>query len=191
MAVHLILVSVNRVHRSLHGSVQVVSDCLGALQQVTYLPPYHIPSRCKHSNIFKNILVNCGDLTFSVHYSHVKAHQDNTAAFDKLSRKSQLNCNVITLPSSASIRKTPIRRGEACSSHSSQSEYSLGPRNYCQKQAPSSNFTPISGWPGVSFTGRKYCCGTSLTRLTGNRSRRLCTRCPGYSKYGQQSTYWG
>jgi hypothetical protein len=32
MAVHLILVSVNRVHRSLRRSVQVVSDCLGALQ---------------------------------------------------------------------------------------------------------------------------------------------------------------
>jgi hypothetical protein len=29
---------------------------------------------------------------FGVYYSHVKAHQDDTAAFDKLSRKSQLNC---------------------------------------------------------------------------------------------------
>jgi hypothetical protein len=89
MAVHLILVSVNRVHKSLHGSIQVVSDCLGALQQVTYLPPYHIPSRC---NILKNLLVNCRDLMFSIHYSHVKAHQDDKTAFNKLSRKSQLNC---------------------------------------------------------------------------------------------------
>jgi hypothetical protein len=59
MAVHLILVSMNWVHKSLRGSVQVVSNCLGALQQVTYLPPYRIPSRCKHSNILKNLLVNC------------------------------------------------------------------------------------------------------------------------------------
>jgi hypothetical protein len=32
MAVHLILVSMNRVHNSLRGSKQVVSGCLGALQ---------------------------------------------------------------------------------------------------------------------------------------------------------------
>ncbi len=32
MAVHLILVSMNRVHKSLRRSIQVVSDCLGALQ---------------------------------------------------------------------------------------------------------------------------------------------------------------
>jgi hypothetical protein len=82
----------NRVHKPLCGNVQVVSDCLGALQWVTYLPPYCIPSRCKHSNILKIILVNCQDLTFSVHYSHIKAHQDDTTAFDKLSRKLQLNC---------------------------------------------------------------------------------------------------
>jgi hypothetical protein len=29
---------------------------------------------------------------FSVHYYHVKAHQDDKTAFNKLSRKSQLNC---------------------------------------------------------------------------------------------------
>jgi hypothetical protein len=59
MAIHLILISMNQVLKSLSGNVQVVSNCLGALQWVTYLPPYCIPSRCKHSNILKNILVNC------------------------------------------------------------------------------------------------------------------------------------
>jgi hypothetical protein len=191
MAVHLILVSVNWVHRSLHGSVQVVSNCLGALQRVTYLPPYRIPSRCKHSNILKNILVNCQGLTFSIHYSHIKMHQDNTAAFDKLSRKSQLNCICNHLAKQRLNEEDTERKGgEACSSHLSQSEYSLGPRNYRQKQAPSSDFTPIGGWSGVSFTGRRYCCGMSLTRSTENWSTRLCTWCPGYSKYGRQSTYW-
>jgi hypothetical protein len=53
MAIHLILVSVNRVHKSLSGNAKVVSNCLGALQWVTYLPPYRIPSRCKHSNILQ------------------------------------------------------------------------------------------------------------------------------------------
>jgi hypothetical protein len=92
MAIHLILVSVNWVHKSLSGSAKVVSDCLGTLQQVTYLPPYQIPSRCKHSDILNYILVNCRDLTFSINYSHVKAHQDDTTPFKKLSRSSQLNC---------------------------------------------------------------------------------------------------
>jgi hypothetical protein len=92
MAIHLILVSVNRVHKSLSGSAKVVSDCLGALQRVTYLPPYRIPSRCKHSDILKNILVNCRDLTFRINYSHVKAHQDDTTPFKNLSRSLQLNC---------------------------------------------------------------------------------------------------
>ncbi len=92
MAIHLILVSINRVHKSLSGSAKVVSNCLGALQRVTNLPPYRIPSRCKYSDILKNILVNCRDLTFSINYSHVKAHQDNMTPFEKLSRSSQLNC---------------------------------------------------------------------------------------------------
>jgi hypothetical protein len=92
MAIHLILVSMNWAHKSLLGDVKVVSDCLGALQRVTYLPPYRIPSRCKRSDILKNILVNCRDLMFYIHYSHIKAHQDDTTLFNKLSRSLQLNC---------------------------------------------------------------------------------------------------
>ncbi len=92
MVIHLILVSVNWVHKSLSGNVKVVSGCLEALQRVTFFPPYQIPSRCKHSDILKNILVNCQALTFSTNYSHVKAHQDNTSSFNKLSRSLQLNC---------------------------------------------------------------------------------------------------
>jgi hypothetical protein len=92
MAIHLILVSMNQVHKFICGNIQVVSNCLGALQRVTYLPPYRIPSHCKHSNILKNILVNCQDLTFSVHFSHIMVHQDNITAFNKLIRKMQLNC---------------------------------------------------------------------------------------------------
>jgi hypothetical protein len=59
MAIHLILLSIDRVHSNLSGSIEVVSDCLGALKQVTDLPPYRILLRCKHSYILKNILVNC------------------------------------------------------------------------------------------------------------------------------------
>ncbi len=70
----------------------MVSNCLGALSRVVNLPPYCIPSRCKHSDILKNILVNCRYLSFLVHFSHIKAHQDDKTSFDKLSRKAQHNC---------------------------------------------------------------------------------------------------
>jgi hypothetical protein len=51
MAIHLLLVRVNRVHNILEGSVEVVLDCLGALKCVVHLLPYQIPSRCKNLNI--------------------------------------------------------------------------------------------------------------------------------------------
>ena len=92
MSIHLLLLSVNKVYPDLKGEVDIVSDCLGALRRVSDLPSYKIPTRCKHSDILKNILVNCRDMTFSLLYSHVKAHQDDSADFNSLSRKSQLNC---------------------------------------------------------------------------------------------------
>ena len=92
MAIHLILLSVNTICPQLTGSVKVVSDCLGALKRVTYLPPYRIPSRCRHSDILKTILVHCCRLTFTTYYSHVTAHQDDKDSFSKLGRKAQLNC---------------------------------------------------------------------------------------------------
>jgi hypothetical protein len=92
MAIHLLLLSVNKIHPTLDGSVEIVSNCLGALNRVTYLPPYRIPSRCRHSNILKNILVHCRDLSFVTYYSHIKGHQDNQQSFQNLSRKALLNC---------------------------------------------------------------------------------------------------
>ncbi len=92
MAVHLILLSADRIHRSLAGSVELVSDCLGALRWVTGLPAYQIPSCCKLLDILKNILVNCRTLSFTIHYLHVKAHQDDSMSFMNLSRQAQLNC---------------------------------------------------------------------------------------------------
>ncbi len=74
MAIHLILLSVNKIHRNLGRSVEIVSDCLGALNRVTYLPPYCIPSCCPHLDILKNILVHFRDLSFTTYYSHIRAH---------------------------------------------------------------------------------------------------------------------
>jgi hypothetical protein len=87
MAIHLLLLSVNKIHPMLEGSIEIVLDCLGALDRVSYLPPHRIPSRCQHSNILKTILVNCRDLSFTTYYSHIKAHQDDQTSFQNLSRK--------------------------------------------------------------------------------------------------------
>ena len=92
MAIHLLLLSFNRVKPDLQGEVHIYSDCLGALDKVENLPPRRIPSRCKHSDVLKNIMVNCENLTFKRLFSHVKAHQDDTDAWNTLTRQSQLNC---------------------------------------------------------------------------------------------------
>jgi hypothetical protein len=76
----------------MRGRVEIVSDCLGALNRVTYLPPYRIPSCCRHSNILKNILVHCRYLSFTTYYLHIRAHQDDNESFDKLDQKAQLHC---------------------------------------------------------------------------------------------------
>jgi len=92
MAIHLILKAVNQIDQQLEGSAKIVSDCLGALGRVSKLPPHRIPSRCKHSDILKNILVNCNDLSFERVYEHVDAHQDDDKEWDQLTREAQLNC---------------------------------------------------------------------------------------------------
>ena len=42
MAIHLILLSVNKINPTMKGRVEIISDCLGALNRVSYLPPYRI-----------------------------------------------------------------------------------------------------------------------------------------------------
>jgi hypothetical protein len=92
MAIHLLLLSVNKIYPTLKGRVEIVSDCFRALNRVSYLPPYRIPTRCQHSDILKNILVNCRDLSFTMYSLHIKAHQDNQTSSKNLCRKAQLNC---------------------------------------------------------------------------------------------------
>ncbi len=42
MAIHLLLLSINKIHPTLKGKVEIVSDCLRALNRVSYLLPYQI-----------------------------------------------------------------------------------------------------------------------------------------------------
>jgi hypothetical protein len=43
LAIHLFLLSINKMRSNLSGSVEVVLDCLGALKCITHLPPYRVP----------------------------------------------------------------------------------------------------------------------------------------------------
>ena len=91
MAIHLILLAVNKVWPSLRGSVVIYSDFLGALGRLANLPPHRIPTKCRHSDILKNILVKCTSLSFTLAYSHVKAHQYYHEEFSTLPRPAQFN----------------------------------------------------------------------------------------------------
>ncbi len=88
------------------GSIHILSDCLGALNKVKDLPPYQIPTQCSHSNILKNIMANCSNLSFSRIFSHIKAHEDNKRAYGDLPRDAQLNCQMDYLAKMA-IFETP------------------------------------------------------------------------------------
>jgi hypothetical protein len=107
MAIHLLLLAVNKVHPNLDGTVHIFSDCLGALGMVKNLPATRIPTNCSHSDILKNILVNCSSLTFSCCYSHVRAHQDDEEDFQNLTQPSQLNDCAMDYHAKKAIWDTP------------------------------------------------------------------------------------
>ncbi len=94
MAIHLCLLAVNKLNPNLGGTMHIFSDCLGALGMVENLPPTRIPTNCSHSDILKNIFINCDSQTFSWCYSHVRAHLDNKEDYQNLTRPSQLNCAI-------------------------------------------------------------------------------------------------
>jgi hypothetical protein len=91
MAVHLLLLAANTVAPGLAGYVKIYSNCLGSLGRAAELPPYHIPTQCRHSDIPKTMLATCGGLSFHQEYIHVEAHQDQSMQWEDLSRTAQLN----------------------------------------------------------------------------------------------------
>jgi hypothetical protein len=92
MAIHLILLAFNEINSGLKGVAHIFSDCLGALDKVKNLPPSQVSLSCTHSDVIKNLLVNCGSLSFDCIYLHLQAHQDDKITYQDLSRPSQLNC---------------------------------------------------------------------------------------------------
>jgi hypothetical protein len=191
MTIHLLLVSVNRVHNTLEGSVEVVSDCLGALKCVVHLPPYRNPSRCKHLDIFKNILVNCCDLIFTLHYLHVKAHQDDNVAFNKLSRKSQLNCICDHLAKQRISNSAQLQ-------HRNNSLFPLEPISIFVK---GTKLSPDTGQliqfhahhqlAKARFLQKKILSGKGFDKVVWDSIHSTLLSVPGYSKCGHQNMCWG
>jgi hypothetical protein len=96
MAIQLILAGVHRSSEVNMGNVDIHCDCLGALGMVKNIPQTRIPTRCKHLDVLKNILVNCGNFDFGCSFYHVEAHQDDSTPFQLLDRPAQLNCMMDT-----------------------------------------------------------------------------------------------
>jgi hypothetical protein len=94
LAIHLILLAVNRLDPTLTGRAKIYSDCMSALERITDLPPGRIPGRIQHADILKILMVHCKNFSFACGYYHVKAHQDDRDSYFSLARPAQLNCQV-------------------------------------------------------------------------------------------------
>jgi hypothetical protein len=189
MAIHLILLSINKINCNLSGGVEIVSDCLGALKRVTSLPQYRIPSCCQHSDILKNLLVNCQDMSFTLYYSHMKVHQDNNKSFKKVSRKAQLNC----ICDYTAKQQIAIDGVEG----STQGRmFPLKPIGLFIKREKMTSKTgdQLQFWAHLQlaqafYEKRDSCLMGSLTRQTGDWSTTHCMTFRGYSRYGQPSMF--
>jgi hypothetical protein len=105
-AIHLVLRGGHEFNPAIGGSVQIISDCMEALNKVEKMPLYQIPTKCSHPDILKNIMINCEGLSFKRKFSHVVAHQDDRKDYGKLSRESQLNCQMDFYAKQAILGKT-------------------------------------------------------------------------------------
>ena len=52
MAIHLVLLSVNKINPTLQGLADIFSDCLGALDRVEYLPPHQMHCQWLYRNVY-------------------------------------------------------------------------------------------------------------------------------------------
>jgi hypothetical protein len=83
MAIHLLLLAINTVSPGLAGYVKICLDCIGALGCIAELPPYRIPTRCRHLDILKTILVNCGGLS-TIGNIFMSKHMKTTACSGRI-----------------------------------------------------------------------------------------------------------
>lgn len=94
MAVHLLLLPVNKVKPGLTGYITVYSDCEQALRSIASLPTLKIPKQYKHLDILKiywsTAQTSVFTLTTSTHWL-IKMMEKR---FHTLSCPAQLNCVV-------------------------------------------------------------------------------------------------
>jgi hypothetical protein len=83
-AIHLILLSANKIDPALTGLVHIHSDCLGALDKIQNLPLHYIPSKCQQSDVLKNVILHCSSLSFIHLFAHISAHQDDCTQLENL-----------------------------------------------------------------------------------------------------------
>ncbi len=65
--------------RAVHAQEQLDLNT-ESLALVNNLWIFSQPAKCKHSDILKNMLVNCTKLSFQIKYIHIEAHQDDKTA---------------------------------------------------------------------------------------------------------------
>jgi hypothetical protein len=160
MATHLILRGMNEPSPNLTGSVHILSDCLGGLSKVEDLLPYRIPTKCSHSDILKNIMANCSNLSFSQIFSHVKAHQDDGRKYGDLLCEAQLNCQMDYLAKKAIHEAPPTH--DAAMQHFPFEPLGvfLGKNKLTSDKGERQKFwvhkqlTLYTGFPGCSKSGR-------------------------------------
>ena len=92
LAIHLILLAVNKLRPDLAGTVCIGLDRLGVLGRVVDLSDDCLPSGTKHLDILKVLMLHCQAFSFDCVYEHIEAHQDNKEAYMDLSQVAQLNC---------------------------------------------------------------------------------------------------
>lgn len=92
LAVNLVLWSVAAATPDLHGVVPVYCNCQGAIRRIQDIPQSRLPTKTKHADILKMILLHSSSSTVTPDYRHISAHQDTSLPLEALLRPAQLNC---------------------------------------------------------------------------------------------------
>lgn len=71
LVMYLILLAMHKLHPDLGGQVMLYSDCLGVLRKVAGFPQSPLPSKTKHTNILKIVMIHFQSFSFDVSYQHV------------------------------------------------------------------------------------------------------------------------
>jgi hypothetical protein len=77
----------NKINPTMKGRVEIILDCLGALNRVLYLPRTESLRDVDTPISSRTSSCTARDLSFAMYYTHIKAHQDDHTSFRNLDRK--------------------------------------------------------------------------------------------------------